>query len=475
MADATSPNPEPMSTKPQPESALVPARMPTLAQVSGAARMDTMKTAFKGLMPTSVGEAQALAQALAKSQVIPKSLRNKADDVFVVILTGLELGLSPMQAVNNISVISGNLSLKANLQLAIVRQSGLLAFWDEGFDTSAQDRMDWFGWCEVERDGVMDPDTPGKRKRFRRVFSVRQAMNVKITSYEDDGSGYGNREKTSRPLAEKDNYQNWPERMYPYRARSWVLEAVFGDVLKGLPSTEGLEGGQIIDAEIIRRDDEPADDLDVLMSQIRDDDSELATALEAGFDVLRFSPARRLQKLVEYKGKPNDLATWLRDEWGRQSGKGDVGTRQRAKEGAAKLAGDDTKPAAAATKPPTGDTNPAPAATDPPAGESNPRSGESKAADPDVPKVTGRFGGTGTVTNPDPPKADPPKDPALARDIVRQENDHLKRQQLDARAHLGDGDGAFDDATGDRRGGAPTRTGDLAARFRQSFKPGGKF
>lgn len=330
-----------------PDQALIPAqpRPPGAVMTS---RQATMATAFKGLIPTSIGEAQTLAAALAKSEVIPKALRGKPDDCFVVIMTGLELGLSPLQAVNNISIISGNLSLKANLQLAIVRQSGLLTYWDEGFDQTSQNPDDWFGWAEVSRQGVVDPADPKKLKVFRREFGVRQAKRVR--TYENQ------RDIT---LDQKTNYQNWPDRMYPYRARSWVLEAVFGDVLKGLPSTEGLVDGQVIDAEFTVDQNARHDDIDALMAAIVDQDADLATGIEAGFDALKLSPARRLQKLVEFKGKPKDLLVWLRDEYGQRAGKGKAGTERQAKEAAQVLNGPTPAPdAGQATTAPDPDPTP---------------------------------------------------------------------------------------------------------------------
>jgi hypothetical protein len=297
--------------EPEPEQAL--QRQP----VSLPGRSEAMSTAMRGLVPQTLGEAFQLATYLAKSEVIPKSLRQKPESVLAVIMQGIELGLTPLMAVNNITIISGNMALKANLQLAIVRNSGLLATWDEGFVSGpADDDTKTFGWCEVARVGVKDRD--GKLKVFRREFSVANAKKVTIEDmvWSEERHRMVPSGQTST-LADKDNYQNWPERMYPYRARSWVLESVFGDILKGLPSVEGIEGGQIIQAEVV--DVEP--DADALLAAIRDASGEVATSIELGFDALAFPPGRRLQKLKEYKDRPADLAEWLRKEYSERRGK----------------------------------------------------------------------------------------------------------------------------------------------------------
>lgn len=303
-------------------------------------RAVTMATALKGLIPSSIGEAIMLCEALARSTAIPKSLRGNPASLLTVVMTGVEIGLTPLQAVNNIFNIGGNLGMKGNLQLALVRNSGLLVHFDEGFDRSAEDEMDWFGWCDIARKGDVDFRT-GEQIIRRKEFSVAMAMAVEVISYENEGegdtrAGQGRGQRTVQKLGEKTNYKSWPDRMYPMRARTWNLETWFGDVLKGIPSIESLGDGQIIEGELVR-DQGDVDDATTLLANIRDEDQDTATAIEAGFDALKYAQARRLQKLTEYKGRPKDLATWLRDEYGRLHGKGEAGTRRRAAEGAKKM------------------------------------------------------------------------------------------------------------------------------------------
>jgi hypothetical protein len=64
-----------------------------------------------------------LAKTLARSNLMPKELKGKPDDVFVVILQGSEMGLLPMQAVKMLSIISGKLSMSADGLAALVLRS----------------------------------------------------------------------------------------------------------------------------------------------------------------------------------------------------------------------------------------------------------------------------------------------------------------------------------------------------------------
>ena len=70
--------------------------------------------------PTGIEQAMSLAGTLAKSALLPEALRNKPADVLVVLITGHELGLSPMQAVRGLYVVNGKAVLSADLMVALV-------------------------------------------------------------------------------------------------------------------------------------------------------------------------------------------------------------------------------------------------------------------------------------------------------------------------------------------------------------------
>lgn len=70
--------------------------------------------------PTGLEQASQLAMTLAKSTLIPEHLRGKPADVLVTIITGHELGLSPMQSLRGMHVINGKASMSADLMVALV-------------------------------------------------------------------------------------------------------------------------------------------------------------------------------------------------------------------------------------------------------------------------------------------------------------------------------------------------------------------
>lgn len=337
-----------------------PVARPSGAMQLATQRAGVMQTAYRGLIPTSIGEAFILAGYLAKSNSIPKSLRTGStgggpESVLTVILAGMELGLSPIKALQSITNISGTLCIKADLQLGIAR--GILAFYDEGFEEKGRtdsnvgrrvtlglkrpllaaglDEDQVAEQIELVIAKIMAAAQPlpegkpygwamgirqGQVQAHVRTFTWADAEAAVIYEKDEDNPGAP---KERKPLSQKFNYKSFPGDMYPKRARTRVLQILANDVLAGLPAVEQLEGGQIIDAEFTVNHGD-GDDVDTLMAAIRDEDAEAATTVEAAFTQLRMGRGAQLQKLTQFKGKPKELVTWLKDEWAGRKGKGRV-------------------------------------------------------------------------------------------------------------------------------------------------------
>lgn len=59
------------------------------------------------ILASSMKELETLSQRIAKSELVPVAYRNKPDDIYVAMLMGNELGVGPMQSLQNIDVIDG--------------------------------------------------------------------------------------------------------------------------------------------------------------------------------------------------------------------------------------------------------------------------------------------------------------------------------------------------------------------------------
>lgn len=80
----------------------------------------SMELAVVAPAPMSI---ETLSERLATSSLIPSSLQGRPGDVMVIVLTGQELGLSPMQSIRSINVIDGKPVLDAALIVALVKRS----------------------------------------------------------------------------------------------------------------------------------------------------------------------------------------------------------------------------------------------------------------------------------------------------------------------------------------------------------------
>lgn len=162
----------------------------------------------KSLMPQTFEERYKMASVLAKSGLIPNGL-NTPEKVCVALQWGLELGLSPMVAVNNIAVVNGKPTLSADIMHAICRHNpeyGGLE-WIEQSDKVAELRL-------TRISGGVKEVTIGR-------YSIEDARNA--------------------GLLVKDNWKKYPVRMLKHRALSYALRDAFPDALAGIYMPEEME------------------------------------------------------------------------------------------------------------------------------------------------------------------------------------------------------------------------------------------
>ena len=153
-----------------------------------------------GIVPQSFDDCYRMAQLLAQSDIVPKDYKGKPADCCVAILQGLEIGLSPLAALNSIAVINGRASIWGDGALAVVRASGLMEAFSE---TDENDTAT----CTIKRRGEPTP--------IVRTFSQQDAAKAGLAT-------------------KAGPWTQYPRRMRQMRARSWALRDGFADVLKGL-------------------------------------------------------------------------------------------------------------------------------------------------------------------------------------------------------------------------------------------------
>lgn len=165
--------------------------------------------------PAFVKSMMDFAKLISDSDLAPKDFKGKPGNTLIAIQMGLEVGLAPMQAIQNIAVINGRPCVWGDAMLAIVQNSGKLEYikeWTEGT----------VAYCETKRKGYPNPHT---------------------TTFSDDDA------KKAGLLGKQGPWQTAPARMRQMRARAFNLRDQFADILRGLNSSEEVQDYQVIEAK----------------------------------------------------------------------------------------------------------------------------------------------------------------------------------------------------------------------------------
>lgn len=160
------------------------------------------------LVPQSIEQLQFVAGIIARSDLAPKDYKGKPENVAVAIAMGMELGVSPMQAVQGIAVINGRPSVWGDLLLALCRAHPQCQGIDESLEYDGAGNV-IAAICRAQRNGHQQ----------ERRFSVEDAKRAGL--WTKDGP-----------------WKQYPNRMLQMRARGFCLRDVFADALRGLSCAE---------------------------------------------------------------------------------------------------------------------------------------------------------------------------------------------------------------------------------------------
>jgi hypothetical protein len=153
---------------------------------------------------SSLAEAEKIAKIISDSDFAPKDYKGKPGNVLIAMQMGYEVGLKPMQAIQNIAVINGRPQIWGDAALALVRnkpECKSITEWMEG----SMDAQNAIAYCEVMRGS----------EKIRGEFSYQQAKKAGL-------------------IGKQGPWSQYPERMLKLRARGFALRDSFPDALKGL-------------------------------------------------------------------------------------------------------------------------------------------------------------------------------------------------------------------------------------------------
>ena len=204
---------------------------------------------------TTIDDAERLARIAVASGLT--ALR-RPEEAAVILLTGRELGLAPMQSLRGIHVVQGRPVLSADLMVAIVRRSGLCASWRTVESTPEV--------CTIEtrREGESDST--------RKTWTMADASRAGLT-------------------AKGGNWKAYPTQMLRHRCAADLAREVYPDVVLGLYDPDELgavEPRGTLDAVVVEPAP-PAVDISTALDAIAAAGSceAVVTAYRAAHDALR--------------------------------------------------------------------------------------------------------------------------------------------------------------------------------------------
>jgi len=165
------------------------------------------------MSPSNMTEAMTMATMLCKSSMVPKCYINKPEDTLIAMMMGSELGLNPIQALQNIAVINGKPSIYGDALAALVQHHPAFGGMEESFDQAAMTAT-----CTVWRKGGV---------KHTQTFSKEDATKAGLWG------------KTGP-------WTSYPKRMLAMRARGFALRSQFADALAGLITREEAEDMPVV-------------------------------------------------------------------------------------------------------------------------------------------------------------------------------------------------------------------------------------
>lgn len=165
--------------------------------------------AISPIVPTTIDEVFRLANGISKSGLAPKGM-STTEQISIALMTGLELGLPPMQAIQRIAAINGRPTLWGDALPALL--------WARGFKIE-EDVSDDGARCTIVR-----PDGT----KVTRTFTEKDARKAGL-------------------WGKSGPWTQYPQRMLLMRARGFAARDGAADVLSGLYLAEEMQDAEMED------------------------------------------------------------------------------------------------------------------------------------------------------------------------------------------------------------------------------------
>ncbi|WP_245514626.1 hypothetical protein, partial [Aquamicrobium defluvii] len=176
--------------------------------------------AVRAIVPQDFDGAWRIANAVVKAGMAPRGLET-SEKAMVAIMHGMEVGMTPMAALQSIAVVNGRPTIWGDGAIGLVRGSGKCEWIKERIDGDGDNMV---AICDVKRKGEADP--------IRATFSVADAKKAGL-------------------WGKQGPWQQYPKRMLAMRARAFALRDGFADILRGLGIAEEVQDAPAPDARSV--------------------------------------------------------------------------------------------------------------------------------------------------------------------------------------------------------------------------------
>lgn len=160
------------------------------------------------MAPRTLEEAMQFSKLMADSELVPKDFRGKAGNVLIAVQMGAEIGIPPMQSIQNIAVINGRPGIWGDLGKAVLLSRG----------------------CKIEERDAKDIKTTGEA--HCRITRPDGRVTERTYSVEDA--------KTAGLFGRPGPWTTNPYRQLAWRAFWFAARDAAADMLKGLYGAELL-------------------------------------------------------------------------------------------------------------------------------------------------------------------------------------------------------------------------------------------
>ena len=184
------------------------------ATKSRLAAYEETKFGEHGVVLANLAQAKVWATEIAESRLAPKGL-DTPGKVLLAVQTGMELGFTPMRALQAVVVVNGRATLMGEAALGLIRSSGQL---EPGTDIA----VGWRSTTEAEK-------IAGEGNLVGYCRTQRRGMKQNETLFSQEDAERARLWKKAGPWTE------YPKRMLMWRSVAFHMRDYWSDIGNGLP------------------------------------------------------------------------------------------------------------------------------------------------------------------------------------------------------------------------------------------------